>query len=305
MASMIAPNRFVRLLRISHPVSSLAHLPTPTRNATTARLVGTNISSSRLQAPRGQTSYFTTSSGQSGPNTARPRRRGFFSGFLILGGTAFGSFVGTLYLKMTALSVTAEGAASTYKPETTEAQAMEDYINKHPLVQELRANPEMTESRPHLKLPPEWRSHSLTAGTLMGPALVGVPPFDWSETDGKSYVQIAHVGEDLCGYPGIIHGGFLATMLDEGLARCCLPAVSNTIVLTANLNIDYRAPCKANQYIVLRAKTVKVEGRKVSVEGRLETLVEPGETPLLLAEAKALFISPKGAVTASKFLPVQ
>ncbi|KAH8843341.1 hypothetical protein MCOR01_004158 [Pyricularia oryzae] len=28
MASMIAPNRFVRLLRISHPVSSLAHLPT-------------------------------------------------------------------------------------------------------------------------------------------------------------------------------------------------------------------------------------------------------------------------------------
>ncbi|KAH8843342.1 hypothetical protein MCOR01_004159 [Pyricularia oryzae] len=195
---------------------------------------------------------------------------------------------------MTALSVTAEGAASTYKPETTEAQAMEDYINKHPLVQELRANPEMTESRPHLKLPPEWRSHSLTAGTLMGPALVGVPPFDWSETDGKSYVQIAHVGEDLCGYPGIIHGGFLATMLDEGLARCCLPAVSNTIVLTANLNIDYRAPCKANQYIVLRAKTVKVEGRKVSVEGRLETLVEPGETPLLWPRQRRCLYLPRG-----------
>ncbi|KAI6352373.1 hypothetical protein MCOR25_009443 [Pyricularia grisea] len=301
MASMITPNRIVGVLRISHPVSSLAHLPTPTRSATTARLVRTSIGSRRLQAARRQTSYFTTSSGQAGPNTARPRRRGFFSGLLILGGTAFGSFVGTLYLKMAAIGATVEDAVRTYKPETPEAQAMEDYINKHPLVQELRANPEMTESRPHLKIPPEWRAHSLTAGTLMGPGLVSVPPFDWIETDGKSYVEIAHLGEDLCGHPGIIHGGFLATMLDEGLARCCFPALPHRIGLTANLSIDYRAPCKANQYIVLRANTVKVEGRKAWVEGRLETLVEPGETPLVLAEAKALFISPKGAAVSHPF----
>ncbi|TLD33915.1 hypothetical protein PspLS_00439 [Pyricularia sp. CBS 133598] len=314
MASMIAPNRFVRMLRISHPIpSSLAHLPTQSRSATTARLVRTNIGSSRLLAARGQTSYFTTSSDQagkvylfiSGPNTARPRRRGFISGFLIIGGTAFGSFLATLYLKMAALSATVEEGVRTYRPESPEAQAMEDYINKHPMVQELRANPDMTESRPHLKIPADWRSHSLTAGTLMGPGLVGVPPFDWTETDGKSYVKIAHLGENLAGHPGIVHGGFLATMLDEGLARCCFPALPHKIGLTANLNIDYRAPCKVNQYVVLRANTIKVEGRKAWVEGRIETMAEPGETPLVLAEAKALFVSPKGAAAMAKVLPAQ
>lgn len=183
----------------------------------------------------------------------------------------------------------------TYQPESAEAQAMEDHINNHPLVVELRANPDLTESRPHLKLPLIWREHSLTAGTLLGPGRVGVPPFDWTEKGGKSYVQIAHLGVDLCGHPGIIHGGFLATMLDEGLARCCFDVLPHKVGLTANLSIDYVAPCKADNYVVLRATTVKSEGRKAWVEGRIETLVQPGETPVVLARAKALFVSPKGA----------
>jgi len=29
-----------------------------------------------------------------------------------------------------------------------------------------------------------------------------------------------HIGTDLCGHVGIVHGGMLATLLDEGLARC-------------------------------------------------------------------------------------
>lgn len=129
----------------------------------------------------------------------------------------------------------------------------------------------------------------------MGPGKVVVPPFMWNETDGKSMVSIQYLGTDLCGHPGIVHGGLLATILDEGLARCCFGALPNKIAMTANLNINYRAPAPAGSFIVLRARTTKVEGRKAFVEGRLETLVGEGETPVVLAEATALFIEPKQA----------
>lgn len=132
----------------------------------------------------------------------------------------------------------------------------------------------------------------------MGEKKVVVPPFAWNEAGGKSMVQVLYIGEDMCGHPGIVHGGFLATVLDEGLARCCFGALPNKIGMTANLNINYRAPAMAGKYVVFRGATTKVEGRKAWVEGRLETLVDEakgGERPTVLVEATALFIEPRQA----------
>lgn len=84
-------------------------------------------------------------------------------------------------------------------------------------------------------------------------------------------------------------------MLDEGLARCCFAALPNKIGVTANLNLNYRAPVKAGSYVVLKAKTLKVEGRKAWVEGRIETLGEGEELGKLLVEATGLFIEPRYA----------
>lgn len=47
--------------------------------------------------------------------------------------------------------------------------------------------------------------------------------------------------------------------------------------MTANLKIDYRKPVRADGYFVLRAKTVKVEGRKAWVTGWIENLGEGDE----------------------------
>lgn len=185
---------------------------------------------------------------------------------------------------------------SLFTPSDDDVQVMEDFINSHPLTLSLRSDPNFVESRPHMKIPPSWRKHNLTGGTLMGPGKVAVPPFSFTEKSGESYVQISHVGTDLCGHMGIIHGGFLATLLDEGLARCCFPVLPFNIGMTAKLEINYKAPAKADQYLVLRAKTVKVEGRKAWVEGHIETLpTQGGEEPLVLVTANALFISPRQA----------
>lgn len=174
-------------------------------------------------------------------------------------------------------------------------RGIEDGINAHPLVKELRADPKFTESRPHLDLPEEIRAHNLTAGTLAGLNKIVVPPYVFSEEGGKSLVSVSYLGTSLSGHPGIVHGGLLATMLDEGLARCCFPALPNKVGVTANLNIDYRRPAPAGSYFVLRATTTKVDGRKAYVEGRIESLPEEGKEPVVYVEAKALFVEPRNA----------
>ena len=182
-----------------------------------------------------------------------------------------------------------------YTPPDEISREIDEFIRTHPLAESLRANSRFTESRPHLKIPPEMRAHSLTAGTLSGANKIVVPPYIWSEKGGKSLVSMFYLGSDVSGHPGLVHGGLLATMLDEGLARCCFPALPNQIGVTANLNVDYRRPAPAGAFVVLRAETIKVEGRKAWVQGRIETLPEEGVEPTVLVEAKALFVEPKNA----------
>lgn len=193
--------------------------------------------------------------------------------------------------------VSDEDTLRMWTPEDPETQALEDQLNAHPYVQSLRADPAFVEHRPHLKIPPAWRAHNLTGGTLLGPGKVPMPPLGFIDTAGekKEFIQISYVGQDLCGHPGIVHGGFLATMLDEGVARPAFEVLPHRVGMTANLNVNYRAPCKADQFVVLKAVVTKAEGRKAWVEGRIETLPEGDEQPVELANATALYIEPKQA----------
>lgn len=87
----------------------------------------------------------------------------------------------------------------------------------------------------------------------------------------------------------------LATLLDEGLARCCFPALPGKVGVTASLKVKYLRPAKAGAYYVLKARTVKVEGRKAWVQGGIEELREgadEGEGERVV-EAEALFIEPR------------
>lgn len=106
---------------------------------------------------------------------------------------------------------------------------------------------------------------------------------------------MSYLGTDLCGHVGIVHGGLLATLLDEGLARCGFAALPNKIGVTASLTINYKKPTPAGSFVVLKAETVKVEGRKVWVKGRIELLGETEEPGQVLVEAEGLFIEPKYA----------
>jgi acyl-coenzyme A thioesterase PaaI-like protein len=176
---------------------------------------------------------------------------------------------------------------------------VDSHIRDCALAQSLRSDASWRESRPHLKIPEAVRQHNLTAGTLAGPGMIVVPPYYFNKKDGSEMVQIFYVGSDVSGHPGIVHGGFIATMLDEGLARCAFPAMQNKVGVTANLTVNYRRPTMAGQFLVLRAQTTKVEGRKAWAKGWIESLEdgdrdENGDS-VKLVEAEALFVEPKHA----------
>ena len=182
-----------------------------------------------------------------------------------------------------------------FQPADAAAAAVEAKLQAHPLTAALRADPAFTEARPHMKIPAHLRIHHLTSGLLTGPGRLAVPPLAFFEADGRSSAMLFHVGDMLCGHPGVVHGGALATLVDEGLARCCFGALPNKLAMTARLELSFAKPVPADSYLALRARTVKVEGRKAWVEGRLESLPMDGGEPVVYVEAKGLFIEPKRA----------
>ncbi|KAJ5647646.1 thioesterase family protein [Penicillium lividum] len=170
---------------------------------------------------------------------------------------------------------------------------IEQYIDSHPLTRSLRRNPQLIETRPHLDVFESNRSRNLLTGALAGPEKISVAPFVF-QNPGKSMIMLVHLGRDTCSHDGIIHGGLLATLLDECLTRCCCPAFEKKVAVTANLNIDYRSPAMVDSYFVVHANITEVAGRKAWVDGWMETLTDGSESTLV-AQAKSLFIEPKQA----------
>jgi hypothetical protein len=75
------------------------------------------------------------------------------------------------------------------------------------------------ETRPYQSLPEDRRVNNLTAGSLRGPGRLALPPLVRARWDESEAFIVVHVGRGLCGHDGIVHGGLLATLLDEALAR--------------------------------------------------------------------------------------
>lgn len=154
-------------------------------------------------------------------------------------------------------------------------------------------------TRPYLKYSREKAQHNLTAGSLRGPGMIAVPPLVFTKTgtgaaqlggtEGDSTIVI-HLGRSVCGHDGIIHGGLLATVCDEALARTAMYNLPGKIGVTARLEIDYRKPTMANQFIVLQTELVEQKGRKAVVKGTMKDV--HGQ---LLLECRAIFVEPKYA----------
>ncbi|KAJ2556622.1 hypothetical protein EV175_001882 [Coemansia sp. RSA 1933] len=124
-------------------------------------------------------------------------------------------------------------------------------------------------------------------GLLYGPDKLSLEPMAFLNRDRKQFVILVHLGKRLCGHDGIVHGGVLATLLDEFTARPAFWNLPRNIGLTANLKINYRRPVVVDQVLIFRTRLVEMEGRKAKIAATLEDA-----NGNILTDAEALYISP-------------
>jgi acyl-coenzyme A thioesterase PaaI-like protein len=124
------------------------------------------------------------------------------------------------------------------------------------------------------------RAHNPVAGSanpLSPPLLVQVGDND--EVYAEITMRPIHEGP-----PGGVHGGWVATLLDQLLGVANI--ASGNPSMTGELTIRYRKPTPIGVPLTLRSRTDSVDGRRVRTSG--EILVD-GE---VCAEAVGLFIRP-------------
>jgi len=157
----------------------------------------------------------------------------FFALATTLGSTAY--TVGAFYPPPLLTYIAPRAAPPPPDPDLPESQAyvaaLEEQLQKLPILLKHRANedPEAWyETRPYDSIPEDRRLNNLTAGALRGPGRLALLPLVRARVDESEALVIVHVGRGLCGHDGIVHGGLLATLLDESLAR----TVSTFFVVT-------------------------------------------------------------------------
>jgi acyl-coenzyme A thioesterase PaaI-like protein len=93
------------------------------------------------------------------------------------------------------------------------------------------------------------------------------------------------VPEHFNGYPGVVHGGVVAAMLDETLARAFFSGAPDRFMYTAKLTTRYRKPVPTGKPIRLEGEVIKDRGRIGEARARLF-----GPKGDLLAEADGMMV---------------
>ena len=108
------------------------------------------------------------------------------------------------------------------------------------------------------------------------------------QQDGDSIMcdfmpQVEHQG-----FPGIIHGGIVASVLDEALNRTSMLGNPPAWTMTGRLEVRYRRNVPYGPLLRVRAKLKSQRGRLLTATGIL-TLAE--DEAMVLAEAQGTFMA--------------
>lgn len=187
-------------------------------------------------------------------------------------------------------------------PSATQMREKNGITYKTPLASQETAD--YVISRPFVNAAPGSLQAQFTAGSLRGAHMIATFPMVFSKTahgtktgggnEGDGFV-VVHLGKNLCGYEGVVHGGMIATVFDEALARNAFYGLPNNIGVTGKLELRYRKPVVADRFYIVETQIAERVGRKCFVNG---ALLDP-ETRTVHAEASGVFIEPRWAKYAS------
>lgn len=99
-------------------------------------------------------------------------------------------------------------------------------------------------------------------------------------------VALPNVSDAFEGPRGYLHGGIVATLLDEAMSKSV--RVKGFTAMTRHIEVEYLRPVPSSTPIRLEGRTVRSDGRKHFTEARI--LNNSGD---VLAKSKGLFIEVK------------
>lgn len=105
------------------------------------------------------------------------------------------------------------------------------------------------------------------------------------ETSPGEVVAEQTVSDQFQSYPGIVHGGVVAAMLDEASGRSLMSSGQTRFMYTAQLTIRYRKPVPLNQPLKILGHAGENRGRVAKARGEIY-----GPDGQLLAQAEAVLV---------------
>ncbi|TIC95912.1 Acyl-coenzyme A thioesterase THEM4 [Colletotrichum higginsianum] len=184
--------------------------------------------------------------------------------------------------------------------------ALEDYPILQSMVPQVneagtRATPTDWEQwQPYEDFSAETLSKHLCGGTLNNPNALGLVHLVFRNRLTGEIILAIMFGDGTSGWPSIVHGGMLSTIMDEAMARLAALNFSANTAVTARLSMDFKIPVSPRMLYIVRVNKVLPEyqkqgsdedktDRKMWIVGRME---DPDGATVL--EAKGLFVVPKG-----------
>lgn len=113
-----------------------------------------------------------------------------------------------------------------------------------------------------------------------------------------SVVSLPTVPDSFEGPRGFLHGGIVATLLDEAMSKSV--RVKGFTAMTRHLEVEYLRPVPSGAPIRLEGRAVQSDGRKHHTEARI---LDAGGT--VLAKSKGLFIEVKGRDATGAVAPAE
>ena len=92
----------------------------------------------------------------------------------------------------------------------------------------------------------------------------------WSDpASGEARGELA-IPEPFNGFPGIVHGGVVAALLDEAMVRSALlDGGFDDLMVTARMEVTYLRPVPTGAPVVAAGRTVRRAGRRATAEAEL------------------------------------
>jgi len=88
--------------------------------------------------------------------------------------------------------------------------------------------------------------------------------------DGADTVQsVVTPADHFQGYPGVLHGGIVASILDEVVGRSVMSGDHHRFMMTVSMNVQYRHPVPMGQALRAIGQVTRLKGRIGKAEGKI------------------------------------